>query len=152
MQILSNIKSAALAVFLVCLQAEARGFGEESDQCYTDSECETRCCNTEREYFEAGSCVEIKDLPRCEERKKNHRIALYIILGITAIIIFVCTYLKKDEKEEKKVRMEALKLRKAQEESHRARGKTETPVMRGTRLSAGVTNSLPNQMQKRMNT
>ena len=48
--------------------------------------------------------------------------------------------------------MEALKLRKAQEESHKARGKTESPVMRGTRLSAGVTNSLPNQMQKRMQT
>ena len=147
MQLLSNIKSAALASFLLCLQAEARvrGFGEEPEVCYTDSECETRCCDYVREYIEGGSCVEIKDLTRCEDRKKNHRIALYIILGITAVIIFVCTYLKKDERQEKRERMEALKLRKAQEESARPRGKTESPVMRGTRLSTGVTSSLPNQ-------
>ena len=48
--------------------------------------------------------------------------------------------------------MEALKLRKAQEESARPRGKTESPVMRGTRLSTGVTSSLPNQAQQRNKT
>ena len=42
--------------------------------------------------------------------------------------------------------MDALKIRKAQEESQKARGKTESPVMRGTRLSAGVTSSLPDHM------
>ena len=119
----------------------------------TDSECETRCCDYVKEYEEGGSCVEINDLTRCKDRKRNHRIALYIILGITAVIIFVCTYLKREEKHVKKERLEMLKNRKANEENVRAtRAKTEAPQSRSTRLTPKVTTSLPNSSTTRNKT
>ena len=61
-------------------------------QCNKDMDCETRCCDIDTQYYECGKCTEIEDWPRCETRKKNHRIALYVLLGLTIITIMICWY------------------------------------------------------------
>ena len=106
-------------------------------------DCETRCCDINTQYYEKGHCVEIEEFDRCDTRKKNHRIALYVLLVITLITIFVCWYLKKKEISYRKQRLADLKVENAQDENLRiTRAGTQQPALT-KRLEL-----LPNATQK----
>ena len=92
----ARITLALLAGILMNLTT-ALGTDSETAECYTDSSCESRCCNYAEEYKVAGSCVPIEDWPRCVDRKKHHRIALYCFLSAMIVIVVVCTMMKKKE-------------------------------------------------------
>ena len=54
-------------MFRICLLATCLvGLVHAVTQCSYDSQCEYRCCNYTQEYITNGSCVLIKDEPRCE--------------------------------------------------------------------------------------
>ena len=81
--------------------------------------CDYRCCTYTDEFSTPmdGECVEIKDFPRCEDRKRNHRIALFTMLGCLFITVIICSYLKKKETANKKQALMQLKIEKAHQEN-----------------------------------
>jgi len=98
------------------------------------------------EYEVGGDCVEIKDLTRCEDRKNHHRIALYIILALSAIAVFVCIYMKKMERRLHLANLATIKRDALQEESMRkSRAKTMPTKGSGQRLTQGVVSSMPSK-------
>ena len=89
-----------------------------------------------------GYCVHIDEEKRCENRKHNHNIALYVILSLLLIIVFICTYMKKAEKRDNVQRLARLKIEKAQEPDIPRPSTFAKPTHR--RLQSQNTHSNPN--------
>ena len=61
----------------------------------------------------------IDSFDRCEDRKVGHRIALFVLLGITFASILYFAIAKKNEIKAERARLDQLKVTKAHEESLR---------------------------------
>ena len=95
-------------IFLLLIMFNGMVKAEEvyACECKTDTECETRCCDTPEEYHECGECVEIDELHRCESRKKHHRTVLYVMLALLFIITTTCIIFKKKEQWARKQKLD----------------------------------------------
>ncbi len=128
------------AVVLACLLAiVSRGKvirKQTSNECNTDTMCDYRCCTYTEEFATPmdGECVEIKEFPRCEDRKKHHRIALFTMLACLIITVFICSYLKKKESANKKQALMQLKIEKAHQEN--IKGASKSVAQGGPRARA----------------
>ena len=140
-------KRVLLSCLLMVAMMDVRQVaGQTEVQCVQDSECDSRCCDYVKEYFEGGPCVSIEDLPRCEQRKRNHRIALYVILGMMFVLIAICVHLKSKEKRLHREKMMRLKIAQSHAENqNQTRAKTEALKSRETRLTAGVSGTMPSR-------
>ena len=67
---------------------------DNSDPCYTDTDCTFRCCDYTQEFYQPGTCTEISEVDRCVDRKRNHRIAIWVIL-VFLIISWISLYVFK---------------------------------------------------------
>ena len=92
--------------------------------CNTDTDCSYRCCNYTEEFYSEGECVEIEEEPRCETRKRNHRISLMVILVFTVVAWSTLIMLKIKEKKSNQERLAHLKQVKAREEANMPRRTT----------------------------
>ena len=89
---------------------------DNTHPCYTDTDCTYRCCDYTQEFYESGQCLEISEVDRCEDRKRNHRIAIWVIL-IVLIISWVSLYVfKLKERQVSADRLAEIKTMKAREE------------------------------------
>ena len=50
------------------------------DTCYTDSSCESYCCDNDGNYHVSGECVPLDESDRCSKRKLQYNIALWLII------------------------------------------------------------------------
>ena len=100
------VKLCSMSLLFVMLNGIVLAASVEVCECKTDTECETRCCDTPDEYHECGECVEINDLQRCESRKKHHRTALYVMLALLFIVTTTCIVFKKKEQWTRKQKLD----------------------------------------------
>ena len=109
---------ATLATTCLAWTTKYTKYGEgDPVECETDTDCSYRCCNYAQEFKLPGECVEIDEEPRCETRKRNHRISLGVILFITIAAWSILVWLKKKETRNNKERLAHLKVVKAREEA-----------------------------------
>ena len=109
--------------------------------------CDYRCCTYTDEFVVNGECVEMSEFTRCEDRKKHHRIALFVLLSILIITIFVCSFLKKKEAAKRKQALEQIKVRSAHEENiqnaRSASDNTGTQQKGHRRVTSNLTGTQP---------
>ena len=124
---MQNLMTYLIAFFASGALSSALGTtAKVGESCYTDSVCETFCCDNDGNYHVEGECIALEESDRCSKRKLQYNIALWlIILGmVAATVIFGLK--KKRENDREQERLTKLKIDSMKEEQER-QAKEENP-------------------------